>query len=174
MPEPRLLPAWAEDLRRRYLRGEATMFVLHGNVYDVVLSGGRMLSLTEFLTTVLLKESKETIALYNVATGITFTKRARDAGPLEDLLLATQKEKVLTALERLVTTSAKTAVVVEYAETLAPAGDPAFQGDSDRAAIVTLHRGHVQAVQAHQQVAPIAVATGRTAAQRRLAQRRGP
>ena len=34
MSEARLLPAWAEDLRRRYLRGEASMFVLHGNVYD--------------------------------------------------------------------------------------------------------------------------------------------
>ena len=32
MSEARLLPVWAEDLRRRYLRGEASMFVLHGNV----------------------------------------------------------------------------------------------------------------------------------------------
>ena len=28
---PRALPPWAEDLRRRYLRGEASMFLLHGN-----------------------------------------------------------------------------------------------------------------------------------------------
>jgi len=39
MNEPRLLPSWAEDLRRRYLRGEASMFILHGNVYDVVVHG---------------------------------------------------------------------------------------------------------------------------------------
>jgi hypothetical protein len=58
MPEPRTLPAWAEDLRRRYLRGEASMFVLHGNVYDAVLQGPRMLSLTEFLTGTLLGETK--------------------------------------------------------------------------------------------------------------------
>jgi len=31
-------------------------------------------------------------------------------------------------------------VILEYAETLAPTGDPAFQADADRAAIVTLHR----------------------------------
>ena len=49
-------------------------------------------------------------------------------------------DRVLPALERLLTASNKTAVVLEYAEALAPTGDPAFQGDSDRAALVTLHR----------------------------------
>ncbi|HEX8335601.1 MAG TPA: ATP-binding protein, partial [Pyrinomonadaceae bacterium] len=34
----------------------------------------------------------------------------------------------------------KAAVIIEYAETVAPAGDPNFQADADRAAIVTLHR----------------------------------
>src|SRR5688500_5885586 len=36
--------------------------------------------------------------------------------------------------------STKTAVIMEYAEAIAPAGDPNFQSESDRAAIVTLHR----------------------------------
>ena len=94
MSEARVLPAWAEDLRRRYLRGEASMFVLHGNVYDVVLFNKKMMSLTEFLTDVLLKDSKETVAVYNVATGARFTKRTSSVTGLEDLLLATEKEKV--------------------------------------------------------------------------------
>jgi len=141
MPETRLLPEWAAELRRRYLRGEATMFILHGNVYDVVISGDRMLSLSEFLTDVLLKDSRETIALYNVATGVRFTKRSKDvANVLEDLLLNPSREKALSALERLLTGSSKVGLVIEYAETLAPGGDPSFQGDSDRASIVTLHR----------------------------------
>ncbi len=140
MSEPRVLPVWAEDLRRRYLRGEASMFVLHGNVYDVVLCNRRMMGLTEFLTDVLLKESKETIAAYNVATGVRFTKRAADVTSLEDLLLATEKDRVFAALERLLIGSTKTAVIMEYAEAIAPAGDPNFQGESDRSAIVTLHR----------------------------------
>ena len=76
MSESRSLPPWAEDLRRRYLRGEASMFVLHGNVYDSVLHAGQILSLTEFLTGALLKESRETIVVYNVATGARFAKRA--------------------------------------------------------------------------------------------------
>ncbi|HKG14956.1 MAG TPA: AAA family ATPase [Pyrinomonadaceae bacterium] len=141
MSEARQMPAWAEDLRRRYLRGEASVFVLHGNVYDVVLHGRRMLALTEFLTDVMLSGSKETIAVYNVATGVRFARRESGVSAgLEDLLLATDKSRVFAALERLLVGGTKTAVVVEYAEALAPAGDPSFQGDADRAAIVTLHR----------------------------------
>ena len=140
MTDGRVLPVWAEDLRRRYLRGEASTFVLHGNVYDVVLSNRKMMALTEFLTDVLLKESKETIAVYNVATGVRFTKRANDLASIDDLLFSTEKERVFAALERLLIGTKKTAVIMEYAEAIAPAGDPNFQGEADRAAIVTLHR----------------------------------
>ena len=140
MNDLRVLPAWAEDLRRRYLRGEASMFVLHGNVYDVVLCSRKMMALTEFLTDILLKDSKDTIAVYNVATGVRFTKRSDSVTALDDLLLATEKDKLFAALERLLIGSMKVAVIMEYAEAIAPAGDPNFQGESDRAAIVTLHR----------------------------------
>jgi AAA+ superfamily predicted ATPase len=140
MSEPRSLPVWAEDLRRRYLRGEASMFILHGNVYDVVLYEKQMMPLTEFLTDVLLKDSKETIAVYNVASGVRFSKRANDITALDDLILTSEKGRVFAALERLLVCSTKTAVIMEYAEAIAPAGDPTFQGDSDRAVIVTLHR----------------------------------
>ncbi|MFL6209671.1 MAG: ATP-binding protein [Pyrinomonadaceae bacterium] len=140
MSEARMLPVWAEDLRRRYLRGEASMFVLHGNVYDVVIQQKLILSLTEFLTDVLLKESKDTVAVYNVATGVRFAKRAADVTNIEDLILAPDKARVFVALERLLIGATKTAVIIEYAEAVAPAGDPSFQGDVDRAAIVTLHR----------------------------------
>jgi transitional endoplasmic reticulum ATPase len=148
MSEPRLLPAWAEDLRRRYLRGEASMFILYGNVYDAVLHDRRMLSLTEFLTDVLLRDSKDTIAVYNVATGIRYVKSPPRVGAFASNPTSTDelangdpgKGRVLATLERLLTSSAKVAVLLEYAEALAPAGDPTFQADTDRASVVTLHR----------------------------------
>jgi len=140
MNRPRLLPAWADDLRRRYLRAEAAMFVVHGNVYDQVVLSQRTLPLVEFLTDVLLRDVRDTIAVYNVSTGVRFAKRASTVTALDDLLLATGKDRVLPALERLLITSTKTAVILEYAEAIAPAGDPTFQADSDRAALVTLHR----------------------------------
>jgi SpoVK/Ycf46/Vps4 family AAA+-type ATPase len=139
MASARLLPNWAEELRRRYLRNEASTFVLHGNVYDAVVHEGRMLSLTDFLTGVLLRESKETIAVYNLATGIRFAKRG-GAVPDAEALADPARDKVLLALERLVTSGSKTAAIIEYAETLAPAGETSFQADADRASLVTLHR----------------------------------
>jgi SpoVK/Ycf46/Vps4 family AAA+-type ATPase len=136
----RPLPAWAAELRRRYLRGEASMFLLHGNVYDLVLHDGRMLGLAGFLADELLRDSKETIALYNLATGLRFAKRPSDLVLTEDLLPSAGKDRALAALESLLVGRRRTAAVIEYAETLAPAGDPSFQADGDRAAIVTLHR----------------------------------
>ncbi len=137
---PSPLPAWAEDLRRRYLRGEASMFVLHGNVFDTVLYRGTSWSLSDFLAGPLLAESKETIALYNLATGVRWKKRAPGLELTEDLLARGPKEQVLAALEKLLAAGCRTAVILEYAENLAPAGDLAFQTDADRAAVVTLHR----------------------------------
>ena len=116
------------------------MFVFHGNVYDAVVDGPKLVTLTDFLTDVLLKDTRDTIVVMNVATGVRFSKRAPGVTGLEDLLLSTGKDKTLAALERLLIQSQKAAVILEYAETLAPTGDPAFQADGDRAAIVTLHR----------------------------------
>ena len=33
------LPSWAKDLRRRYLRGESSQFILHGNVHPNLAHG---------------------------------------------------------------------------------------------------------------------------------------
>jgi transitional endoplasmic reticulum ATPase len=139
--DARVLPAWADDLRRRYLRGESAMFILHGNVYDTVVQQQRLLGLTAFLCEVLLKDNKDAIAVYNLSTGVRFAKMAASpAVGTDDVSLASAKDRVLAGLERLLVGSTRTAVILEYADTLAPAGDPSFQADGDRAAIVTLHR----------------------------------
>ena len=140
MTEPRLFPPWADDLRRRYLRGEASMFVLHGNVFDSVVHEQRMLTLTDFLTGALLKDSRQTIAVYNLATGVRFARREAGVSGFEEAVLAIEKPKALASLERVLIGGSKVAVILEYAEAIAPAGDPAFQADSDRAAVITLQR----------------------------------
>jgi|RhiMethySRZTD1v2_1073278.scaffolds.fasta_scaffold02933_3 transitional endoplasmic reticulum ATPase len=140
MASARLLPNWAEELRRRYLRNEASIFVIHGNVYDAVVHEGKMLPLTDFLTAILLRETKDTIAVYNLATGVRFAKRARSVPGADALVPEAPRDKVLLALEQLVTAGTKTAAILEYAETLAPAGETSFQADVDRASVVTLHR----------------------------------
>src|SRR3954447_24757111 len=96
LTKPARLPGWADEIRRRYLRGESSQFVLYGNVHDLILDdqdattdkrspNDRLLGLSDFLVKVLL-EKKALVALYNVSTGVRFVKGKIPAG-YEELLL---------------------------------------------------------------------------------------
>jgi transitional endoplasmic reticulum ATPase len=134
------LPEWASELRQRYIRGEASQFILHGNVHDVVLHEGKELPVEEFIGTVMLGGNKDTIVFYNNSTGVKFHKRKGKLEGLDELLLHKSRDKVLPLLERALVTEARFAVVLTYAESLAPAADLSMYSDNDRAALVTLHR----------------------------------
>ena len=82
-----VLPSWTEDLKRRYLRGEALQFVLYGNVNDLVLSGGRFIRVSDFLSDILLSPSKDVVVTYNVATGVRFAKKRPGVPGLDQLAL---------------------------------------------------------------------------------------
>jgi SpoVK/Ycf46/Vps4 family AAA+-type ATPase len=135
-------PTWAEELRRRYLRGEASQFILHGNVFDLVPYGGELLPVREYLTDRLLSESKDVVVAYNVSTGgkIVRRKPGAELAGFEELLVARERGKFLPAMERVLRTAQRVAAILEYAETIAPAADPALMSDDDRSAVVTLHR----------------------------------
>ena len=136
----RVLPGWADELRKRYLRNEASFFVMHGNVYDVLLVDGQLMQVPEFLASVLLDGSKNVIARYNVSTGVRFVKKASQIEGLDQLLLERTPDKVLPILERALFTQDKMAVLIEYAEMLGPMGDAGMMMDFDRASVVGLHR----------------------------------
>ncbi len=146
------LPNWTNELKRRYLRGEASIFVLHGNVYDAILQDGKMLTLTDFLVQNVLQPSKDFVGVYNIATGFrsAYRKTVDDGRNktlelLDSLTSNHSKTQWLEALEVLLSANqfaltSRNGLILEYAETIAPAGDPSMQMDLDRAAIVTLHR----------------------------------
>ncbi len=134
------LPAWAEELRRRYVQGEASQFVLHGNVHDLVLYDGEFYGVSEFLGRVLLAPSKDLILQYNLSSGVRFAKRKTDVAGLDELLLQKGAEKVLPALEQVLLTRDRVAVILEYAEMIVPAGDANFSSDADRQSVIALHR----------------------------------
>ncbi len=140
LESPPKLPEWADELRRRYLRGEASQFVLHNNVHDLTLHEGKLYALSEFLAQVLLAPSKDTIATYNVSTGVHFDKRKMALDGYEDLVLKKAPAEVLPLLEKALTSEDRLAVILEYADTIAPAGDTSFSTVDDRSAAVTLHR----------------------------------
>jgi transitional endoplasmic reticulum ATPase len=135
---PAILPGWAEELKRRYLRGEASVFVLHGNVHDVTLYGDELVPVADFIARSVF-EKKDIVIRYNVATGCRFAKKAAKVEGAE-LLLERSPDKVLPALERLMFTQNNVGLVIEYAEMLAPAGDASFSSENDRLAVVMLQR----------------------------------
>jgi transitional endoplasmic reticulum ATPase len=135
-----MLPQWADELRRRYLRGEASVFVVHGNVHDLVLNeSGELVSLGDFLARSVF-EKKDVVIRYNVSTGCRFAKKAAKIEGIETLMLERTPDKVLPALEKLMYAQNNVGLVVEYAEMLAPAGEASFASDSDRLSVVTLQR----------------------------------
>ncbi len=136
----RVLPAWADEVRRRYLRGEAWEFILHGNVYDVLLHDGKLVTVSEFLANVLLAPTKDTVILYNLSTGARFTKRKIAVEGYEDLILSKEAGKVLPLMERALTTEDRVAVILEYAESIAPMADVSLSSTDDRSSVITLHR----------------------------------
>jgi len=141
MGDARVLPPWAEELRRRYVRGEASLFVLYGNVFDLILHQGTLYRLTDFLAEVLLGDNKDTIALYNLSSGVRFTKReTKRTEGLEEILLQKSADKILPAFERILQTQDRLALIIEYAEMIAPMGDANFFSEADRQSVVMLHR----------------------------------
>ncbi|MEP6863783.1 MAG: ATP-binding protein [Deltaproteobacteria bacterium] len=133
------LPSWADELKRRYLRGEASVFVLHGNVHDVVLDGDELAPVADFITRSVF-EKKDIVIRYNLSTGCRFVKKPGKLENADVFLLERSPDKVLPALEKLMFAQNNVGVVIEYAEMLAPAGDASFSSENDRLAVVMLQR----------------------------------
>ena len=139
MPE-RALPPWAEELRRRYLRGEAWQFLLHGAVHDLVAHQGRILTVPELLAEVLLAPTKDVVLRYDLSSGVEVVRGDRSQAALSRLEGLRAPREVLPALERLLLSRDRVAVVIEYAEAIAPAAETSFSSEADRAAVIALHR----------------------------------
>ena len=153
------LPAWAQELRERYLAGESSLFLLHGNVRDLFAWEGAdgsisYIPLREFLER-FLSRSKDIVAYYNVSEGIEFPEKAMEGrfrrsvnalratsgkAELAGALPKTPGE-AMQLLESLFTDVGQNAgVVVDYVEMVVPAGDLSFMGDADKSNLVSFQR----------------------------------
>ncbi|MSP54142.1 MAG: ATP-binding protein [Myxococcales bacterium] len=153
-----ILPRWAESLRSRYLAGESSVFLIHGNVRDVQPWADpdgtvRYVTMREFLTK-FLSRNKDVVVYYNVSEGIEFAspaqqsafKRGVSARRLLDgrdalTELPRAPGGVLEVIEDLVTDpSQRAAVVLDFIEMIVPNGDLSFMGEADKQNLVTLLR----------------------------------
>jgi SpoVK/Ycf46/Vps4 family AAA+-type ATPase len=134
------LPAWAQRIRRTYLRGESSLFLLHGNVFDRVPHGDGLCEVSEFLCRTLLDAHKATIVLYDPSSRVSVRKKGPDAAALASVTGKRSAGEVLPALEELLQTASSTAIVIPYVDMLAPAGEMNFLSEQDRINVVSLHR----------------------------------
>lgn len=148
------LPRWAAEMARRYYAGEASHFLLHRNIYDLVRSGGKYIGLVDFLRREML--GTKHIITYNRSEGIVFrsdnpheTERAfvaqlRISDPLmgQDKLQALPRDpgRALPLIERFLLFGHQVAVIVNFVETIIPAGEISYMSPDDRNNLVTLQR----------------------------------
>ena len=142
---PKQLPEWADRVRRKYLRGESALFLLHDNVFDAVVHEGRLWPLVDYLAGPLLDDNKRNILVYDPSSRVRVVKKAPDAVGFEALVGKRSPADVLPALEEILLTNTSTALIVPYAESVAPPGEMQFLSEQDRVAIATLHRWSLDA-----------------------------
>ncbi|RLB62853.1 MAG: hypothetical protein DRI90_08120 [Deltaproteobacteria bacterium] len=149
---------WAIELQEAYERREAAMFVLHNNIGDVFPRGGEYVSCREYLEQ-MLTGSDFVVINYDVSRGMRFQKddEARQFVAManknrrpDDRLISSiydfprQSIQALAFIEAFIVgvQAAKrpVAVIFEYAEHLAPNGDPQTMSETDRINSVTLQR----------------------------------
>ena len=158
--EPPPLPPWAKILQRRIRQRGIDFFILHGpGVRDLHPLGSRRFgTIGDFLAEVMLSD-RAAIVTYDRGAGIGFTDRdvendfktvlkAYDKVGGTTLAQATPRDPdralqlIETYLRYQLTENRRfsAAVIIDYGETVAPAGEPGQLPAEDRAAMVTLRR----------------------------------
>ncbi len=145
------MPVWAQELSRKYRAGEASHFLLHHNIYDLMRSHNGYVSLLSYLQKEMLGNKR--IVLYNRSEGISFdsdeTMRSfiahqRVADPLLDFKTAAQlprdPARALPMIERFLYFSDRVAIVINFLETIFPAGEIGHLSSEDRNALVSIQR----------------------------------
>ena len=153
------LPGWAKELSQKYYSRSFSMFVLHGNVRDLIPlhkeDGPEFVSLEQFLTTAIF--GQRDLVLHYDRGGLSFGtpesqgdfRRALEGydsfhGTNFAQGLPRNPDAVLNILDNYlrlrIADNKKIALVLDFAETIAPAGDVSGMPAEDRNSLVILKR----------------------------------
>ncbi|MBX7218498.1 MAG: ATP-binding protein [Blastocatellia bacterium] len=150
LDELKHLPSWAADMARKYYAGEASHFLLHHNIYDLVRAKGQYVGLLNFLQQEIL--GTKNVVLYNRSEGITFGSQdaerqfeaqERVANPLvkpASLRGLRDPMQALNAIERFLYYGEQVAIIINFMETLIPAGDMGYMSAEERNLLVMFQR----------------------------------
>ena len=144
------LPRWAAEMRDLFRSGSAAQFILHGNVFDVVPAGGKLLSVPAFLEQVMFA-TYDVVLRYDRSRGVRATRGGEDWGDwlqnalgreANSLTLTREPGAALELIDRYLLRALnlralpgapaaapkRIAVIVEFAEFVVPRGDAAHLG----------------------------------------------
>jgi AAA+ superfamily predicted ATPase len=142
------LPRWAAEMRDLFRSGSAAQFLLHGNVFDVVPSAGKLLSVPSFLEQMMFA-TYDVVLRYDRSRGVRATRGVDDWGDwlqgalgkdASTLSLTREPGAALELVDRYLlrtlnlqglpgaTAPRRIAVIIEFAEFVVPRGDAAHLG----------------------------------------------
>ncbi|MGC8832660.1 MAG: AAA family ATPase [Armatimonadota bacterium] len=156
------LPPWAVEMKRKYEAGESAVFLLYGNVLDILPYRSEFVHLRDFLTRAL-SGGKDMVAYYNISEGITFATpqmkedfrrfvdvTASISGRIPGLSdpafygehpeLIRDPQVALPLLERLIEMRNRIFLVIDHVDKIAPNSEYSFMNMEDRRSLTTLLR----------------------------------
>ncbi|MDR1429569.1 MAG: AAA family ATPase [Spirochaetaceae bacterium] len=155
----KILPAWAQELSYKYGSKTTNLYLLHGNIRDLLphkMHEGQFIfvRIQDYISDVLFG-MRDIIVFYDRSSGISFctpemandyqkVMRARFPDVLDDDLVSTDPETSFPYLEKYflmnIPQKKRIVFILDYAETLVPAGDLIRLSEEDRYCLVTLNR----------------------------------
>lgn len=128
------LPHWADELKRRYLAGEAGLFILHGNVHDGVAHEGKLQPFSDYLHDVVLAAKPQRYELALRHAGLK--RHGEGTKPIEngDSLL-----EGMANLELRMRTGDGIGLVLPHAGDLVPNAETTFLSTDERGLLEIFH-----------------------------------
>lgn len=128
------LPPWADELKRRYLAGEAGLFIVHGNVHDAIAHDGKLQPFVEFLHTVVLAAKPQRYELALRHAGLKSFGANGKVLELGETLLEN-----IGHLESRMRAGEGVALVLPHAGDLVPNAETTFLSTDERGLLEILH-----------------------------------
>ena len=139
-PESANLP-WFDTLRDKYLAGEASVFVVHGNIFDYLLVNDQLISVYDFLTQRAFKETKKQVyevSLRGLRTLVGKNPRS-DKDDAETVNGGASLPALLTQVERCLLKDNNSAVIFPYAQNLFPNAELTMLSTEEKYMLTVLH-----------------------------------
>jgi AAA+ superfamily predicted ATPase len=159
LPFIKILPSWAQELSYKYCSKTANLYIIHGNIRDFLphkMNEGEFIfvRIQEYVSEVLFG-NRDLIAFYDRSSGVSFCAPDMEADYIKAMrasfpdadeadFVSSEPLKAFFYLEKYfllnIPKKKRIVLIVDYAETIAPAGDVARASEEDRYCFVTLKR----------------------------------